>query len=304
MSARSTSSPQRPSEPLVAVLEKRGRHLAAAPFFTRGRSVGVNRDSRARVGDLVLVGAKGKLVRRIGRPDVAGDVIEALMLDRGLRRRFPIEADRAAREAEPARVERRDLTELATFTIDPTTARDFDDAISAERLGGGAIRVWIHIADVSAFVQPGSPVDREAHRRATSVYVPGAVEPMLPEALSNDKCSLRPHEERPAVTAELDFEGAAVKRTAFYRSVIRSDRRYSYPEVDALFAAGRLDPELAAAREAAAALPARRAARGALEVTSSAPRSARWASSAAATSRAAASGASTCPDANSASTSG
>ena len=92
----------------------------------------------------------------------------------------------------PPEVARRDLTELPTFTIDPATARDFDDAISCEELGDEHWRVWVHIADVSAYVRPGNAVDREAYRRATSVYVPGAVEPMLPEALSNDACSLRP----------------------------------------------------------------------------------------------------------------
>ena len=118
------------------------------------------------------------------------------MLDRGLRRSFPAGVERAAQDARPPDVPRRDLTALATFTIDPVTARDFDDAISCEVLGDEHWRVWVHIADVSAYVRPGGAVDREAYRRSTSVYVPGAVEPMLPEALSNDACSLRPGVER------------------------------------------------------------------------------------------------------------
>lgn len=263
------------AQPVVAVLEKRGRLLTASPFFARGPRINVLRDSRARAGDLAFVSPKGKLVRRIGRPDVARDVIEALMLDRGLRRRFGPDVDRAAREAAPARDGRRDLTQLPTFTIDPPTARDFDDAISAEPIDGGGIRIWVHIADVSAHVKPGSPVDREAHRRATSVYVPGAVEPMLPEALSNDACSLRPHQDRLAVTAELTFSvRREVRSASFYRSVIRSDARLDYPQVDRVFAGTERAAEpwagpLAAAREVAAALEARRAERGALEVTSS-----------------------------------
>ena len=259
------------SEPVVAVLERRGRMLVASPFFDRGNRIAFAKDSRARVGDLVYLSPKGKLVRRVGRPDVARDVIEALMLDRGLRRRFPPDVERAAREAAPQRDGRRDLTGLATFTIDPPTARDFDDAISAERLDGGGIRIRVHIADVSAHVPPGGPVDREAHRRATSVYVPGAVEPMLPEALSNEACSLKPGVERLAVTVELDFTGPKVTRSAFFRSIIRSDRRYSYPEVDELFANGRIPDDLAAAREVAAALEDRRAKRGAIVVASSEP---------------------------------
>src|SRR4051812_23359251 len=207
----------------------------------------VERSPKARVGDLVLVSPSGpraghgKVARRLGRPDVARDVLEGLMLDRGLRRRFDPLVEREAREAAERAPGgdaggRRDLRGIPTFTIDPPTARDFDDAISAERLEGGRVRVWVHIADVAAHVRPGSAVDREAYRRGTSVYVPGAVEPMLPEALSNRACSLVPFQDRLAVTVELDFDGATVRRTAFHRSLIRSDARLTYPQVDAIFA--------------------------------------------------------------------
>ena len=134
----------------------------------------------------------------------------------------------------------------------------------------------MHIADVAAYVQPGSAIDREAYRRGTSVYVPGKVEPMLPEALSNEACSLIPHQDRLAVTVELDFDGAKVARTAFHRSLIRSDARLDYPRVDRVFAGAEraeapwAEP-LAAAREVAAALDAARAARGALAVESVEP---------------------------------
>ena len=105
-------------------------------------------------------------MRRIGRPDVARDVLDALMAHRGLRRRFDPLVEREARHAEDvAAGPRADLRDLPTFTIDPPTAKDFDDAISAEELPDGAIRVWVHIADVSAFVKPGSALDREAFRR-------------------------------------------------------------------------------------------------------------------------------------------
>jgi ribonuclease R len=261
---------------LVGVLEKHGKHYAVTPLFEAGHRVEVEKPRREGVGDLVEVGAaKGRrfrVVRRLGRPDVARDVLEGLMLHRGLRRRFDPLVEREARNAEPEEVDRRDLRALPTFTIDPPTARDFDDAISAEALDDGAVRVWVHIADVSAFVRPGSALDREAFRRGTSVYVPGLVEPMLPEALSNGSCSLVPHQDRLAVTVELEFEGATVRRTAFHRSVIRSDVRLSYPEVDALFAAGDPGPPgLAAARRVARALAAKRADRGALSVESTEP---------------------------------
>ena len=128
-----------------------------------------------------------------------------------------------------------DLRELPTFTIDPDDARDFDDAISARR-EDGRVRLWVHIADVTAYLRPGGRLERETFRRGTSVYVPGAVEPMLPEVLSNEACSLRPGEDRLAVTVEMEMNGADVTSVAFHRSLVRSDRRLTYGEVDELFA--------------------------------------------------------------------
>jgi len=266
----------------VGQLERRGRFLTATPFFERGRRVNLDRVRDARPGDLVLVrsgtarrGAP-KIERVLGAPDVAKVVLEGLMLDRGLSRRFPPGIEHAARDADPGDHPRRDLRELPTFTIDPVTAKDFDDAISAEALAADRWRIWVHIADVSAYVKPGSPVDREAYRRATSVYVPGAVEPMLPEALSNDACSLRPHVDRLTVTVELEFAGADLKSSSFYRSTIRSDQRLDYDQVDRIFAGAEPFAEpwgdpLRAARAAAAALDARRAERGALAIESAEP---------------------------------
>ncbi len=145
-------------------------------------TIGAGVRARRRPGDSrssrpALRGGRAKVLRVLGRPDVARDVLEALMLDRGLRRRFPAGVARrrvARRASSPAAAQgRRDLRDLPTFTIDPVTARDFDDAISAEDLGDGTVRVWVHIADVSAYVRPGEAIDREAYRRGTSVYVPG-----------------------------------------------------------------------------------------------------------------------------------
>lgn len=278
----------------VGLLARRGRLAVAEPFFERSRGHGGRipvDPGRARPGQLVLVraGRAGRggrsrghatVVKVLGRPDVARDVIEAFMHDRGLRRSFPAGVERAAKDA-VERVDgdlanRRDLRKLPTFTIDPATAKDFDDAISAEALGEGRWRVWVHIADVSAYVRPGSPVDREAYRRGTSVYVPGAVEPMLPEVLSNGACSLVPGQERYTVTVELDLSGPEVVRSAFYRSRIRSDARLDYEQVDRIFAGAQRaeDPwaqPLAAARAAAAALRQRREAAGALAVESTEP---------------------------------
>ena len=262
-----TPAPRRLDTPLVAVLEKRGRFLVGEPLFDHGPRTAVDRHG-AGEGDLVLVGSGkrgARVVRRIGRPDVARDVIEGLMLARGLHRAYgraaTAEAEGAADEPYAA-ADRVDLRELPTFTIDPAEAQDFDDAISAV-VENGFTRVWVHIADVTAYVRPGGPLEREAFRRATSVYVPGAVEPMLPEVLSSRECSLRPGEDRLAVTVEMEIEGAEVRRVSFHRSRVRSDARLTYGQVDDVFA-GReraADPwarPLEAARAVAAALAGRR----------------------------------------------
>jgi ribonuclease R len=298
-----------PGGSIVAVVERRGRFLTAEPLFPARERDGASRQrgGAARLtlgparsgrgprievsaGDLVLVHGSARaakagmrVVRKLGRPDIARDVIEALLLDRGLARGFDAALEREAREAgervRRAPGERRDLRELPTFTIDPTSARDFDDAISAERIhdgADGAIRVWVHIAYVAAHVPAGSPLDREARRRATSVYAPGAVEPMLPHALSSDACSLVPRQDRAAVTVEMELHGAVLARAAFYRSLIRSDERLDYERVDRIFAGSEHAAEpwrepLRAARDAAAALQRERERGGALVVDSEEP---------------------------------
>ncbi|HEV2974236.1 MAG TPA: RNB domain-containing ribonuclease [Solirubrobacteraceae bacterium] len=213
----------------------------------------------------------------------AHSLIAELMRERGLPSGFERHVERAARRARDRGLDvrgdldsRRDLTGLATFTIDPLSARDFDDAISAQVLGGERVRVWVHIADVSAYVPEGSPVDEEALRRATSVYAPGAVAPMLPHELSSDACSLVPGRERLAVTVELELHGAEVASAAFYRSLIRSDERLDYERVQRIFAGEQRASEpwaepLAAARAAAAALQRARERAGALVVDSEEP---------------------------------
>jgi ribonuclease R len=275
----------REAGPLVAVLAKRGRFTVAEPLFERGgRRITLDGGRRpgASIGEMVLLGygKRGpRVVRSLGRPDTARNVLEALMLDRGLYRTFPRRVEEEAGEAAarpPVDPPRADLTGLPTFTIDPVTARDYDDAISARRDDDGTIRIWVHIADVSAYVRPGSALEREAYRRATSVYVPGAVEPMLPQALSNDACSLVPGADRNAVTVEMQMAGADVRSVAFHRSLVRSDARLTYEQVDRVYAGEERaeDPwggPLALAREVAAALRDRRLAAGALAVESREP---------------------------------
>ena len=300
------------SDSLVATVEKRGRFWAAEPYFpapragaasapgANGRRVTLasnrvigSHAGVANVGDLVLVRTAGRagrgratIARVIGRPDVALDAIEALALDRGLARSFDEQVERDAgharasgaerAESEVAAGRRRDLRDLCTFTVDPLSARDFDDAISAQRLPAGGVRVWVHIADVSLYVPEGAPVDHEARRRGTSVYLPGTVEPMLPPALSEGACSLVPGLARAAVTVELDFQGARAVRSAFYRSLIRSDARLDYDQVERIFDGRESAREpwasaLQAGREVARALAHARAQAGALALDSEEP---------------------------------
>jgi ribonuclease R len=271
------------------VLARQGKFLVAEPFFQTGPRFAVSRDHKANVGDLILVssgGGRGRrdsrrvsVARRLGRPEVARDVIGALMLDRGLRGGFDAAVEHQAQDAAASAVDesgRRDLRDLPTFTIDPITARDYDDAISASEQADGSWRVWVHIADVAAYVAPRSLVDREAYRRATSVYVPGAVEPMLPRSLSNDVCSLVAGQDRLTVTVEMTISDGRVRSSAMHRSVIRSDERLDYERVDRIFSGSEraLDPwaaPLAGARAAAASLGARVEGRTALVVDSAEP---------------------------------
>jgi ribonuclease R len=156
--------------------------------------------------------------------------------------RFPEDVLQAARD-EAARfdgtlgLERRDLTDLVVITIDPVDARDFDDAISLEQLDNGHWRLGVHIADVSHFVRPKSPLDREARDRATSVYLPDRVIPMLPEVISNHLASLQPNQVRFTRSAFIEYTQEGVRiATDFCTGAIRSRRRFSYEEVDEFLA--------------------------------------------------------------------
>jgi ribonuclease R len=184
-------------------------------------------------------------------------VLEALLVEHGARVDFePYEIP------EPSREGRVDLRELPTFTIDPDTAKDFDDALSFRREAAGT-RAWVHIADVSYFVEAGSPLDHGAAERALSTYVPGLVAPMLPHELADDACSLRPHQDRLCVTVEIPPGDA---EPLFYRSVIRSNARLTYGQAERREAEPAILEQLDLNAELATELRRRRFARGALAV--------------------------------------
>jgi ribonuclease R len=242
--------------------------VVGEPYFEAGPAIMVDRKGlgEAGAGDLVAVrGGRGRarVEHVLGRADDVEAVLEGLLVERGLRAGFePYDPP------EPTPEGRVDLRELLTFTIDPETAKDFDDAISARREGDG-VRVWVHIADVSAFVRAGSALDRGAAGRAFSTYVPGRVAPMLPHELADDLSSLRPAVDRLCVTVEVAPDGGAT----FYRSVIRSDARLHYGQAQAILDGHEpAEPDLAAALALAADVSAdlrrRRFARGALRVES------------------------------------
>ncbi len=127
---------------------------------------------------------------------------------------------------------RKDFRDILTFTIDPVDAKDFDDAISIRNLDNGNYEIGVHIADVSHFVKPGTLLDKVAYERATSVYLPDRVNPMLPEKISNELCSLRPHEDKYTFSAVFQISNRAeIKHSWVGRTVIHSNHRFTYDEV-------------------------------------------------------------------------
>ena len=265
---------------LPAQLVRRGKYSVADPLFgEERRPVLVARRLRrgAEAGDLVLVrvrekgrSLRGEVTRVLGPPDDPRNVYEALFASidtsRGFSPRIEEVAVTSARR-EPG--QREDLRSLATVTIDGADAKDFDDAISIERTSAG-YRLWVHIADVTHYVRPESPLDREARRRGNSVYLPGTVAPMLPRQLSEDVCSLRPGEEKATVTVKIELASSGeVESSRAYRSLTASDARLTYDGVDAfLHGVGEIQqPELVrTAYELSRKLKTRAAVRGKLEL--------------------------------------
>lgn len=178
----------------------------------------------------------GQVVEVLGAPGDNDTEMNAIMAEYELPVKFPSNVLKAAEkigmavpEKEIAR--RRDFREVVTFTIDPKDAKDFDDALSVRRLKDGLWEVGVHIADVSYYVTPDTVLDKEAYSRATSVYLVDRTIPMLPEKLSNGVCSLRPDEEKLCFSAVFKLnEDAQVLGEWFGRTVIRSDRRFTYEE--------------------------------------------------------------------------
>ncbi|MDP4278103.1 MAG: ribonuclease R, partial [Bacteroidota bacterium] len=178
--------------------------------------------------------------------DILGEVgnndteMNAIMAEYGLPYRYPEAVEKAAEKIPvelPAEeiARREDFRNVTTFTVDPYDAKDFDDALSIRKLSGGTWEVGVHIADVTYYVAPDSIIDKEAQNRATSVYLVDRTIPMLPESLSNGLCSLRPNEEKCCYSCifEMD-ERANVKKYHIAHTLIKSDRRFTYEEVQSI----------------------------------------------------------------------
>ncbi len=250
------SRPERPSGEITEIVERsrrdivgtlrnRGRHFVVVPLNPAHQTVfRVEDPKEAKLGDRVVMrfsdwdrddpAPEGEIVDVIGPADNPSLDTEAILREYGLPRDFPPEV-LAEAETVSSRLEapgpRVDLRGDYILTIDPRTAKDFDDAISISRDDKGRRVLGVHIADVTHFVRPGSALDREARRRGTSVYLVDKVIPMLPEQLSNGVCSLRPDVDRLAFSVFLTFDAAgAVVGRSFAKTLIRSRLRLTYEE--------------------------------------------------------------------------
>lgn len=179
---------------------------------------------------------EGEILQVLGNPGDHETEIHSILAEYGLPYEFPEEVERDAdkidrRITDEEAGKRWDMRDVLTFTIDPKDAKDFDDALSMRKLENGNWEVGVHIADVSHYVVPGTILDDEAYERATSVYLVDRVVPMLPEVLSNDVCSLRPNEDKYTFSAVFELnDKAEIQKEWFGRTVIHSDRRFTYEE--------------------------------------------------------------------------
>lgn len=216
------------------------KHINTDIFIPQGKIGG------AQDGDKVVVkmidwkagekNPEGEIIAVLGAPGDHETEIHSILAEYGLPYDFPDEVEKEAQEIDrrihdDEVAKRRDMRGVCTFTIDPKDAKDFDDALSIQRLDNGNWEIGVHIADVSHYVVPGSIIDAEAYKRATSVYLVDRVVPMLPEVLSNDVCSLRPNEEKYTFSAVFELnDKAEIQSEWFGKTITYSDRKFAYEE--------------------------------------------------------------------------
>jgi len=218
----------------------------------------------------------GEIIEILDASDTNDLAMKEILIEAGFPLNFPKEVmDELAQIDETITEEevrkRRDVRNILTFTIDPVDAKDFDDAISIRPLKNGLYEVGVHIADVSHYVKPGTELDKEAERRATSVYLPDRVLPMLPEKISNELCSLRPHEDKFTFSAIFQMnDRGEVKQHWIGRTVIHSDHRFTYEDVQEIIEKkeGKYLDEILLLNKIAQTLRAERFAQGAINFSS------------------------------------
>jgi len=219
---------------------------------------------------------QGEVIQIIDQTDANDRAMKEILLENGFPIFFPegvmeesLRLPDRIGEAEVGR--RKDMREILTFTIDPIDAKDFDDALSIRTLKNGNLEIGVHIADVSHYVEPETALDKEAYTRATSVYLPDRVNPMLPERISNELCSLRPHEDKLTFSAifQMNHKGE-VRQYWIGRTVIHSDHRFTYEEVQEIIEQkeGLYRKEIATLNEIAQRLRKRRFKKGAINFSS------------------------------------
>lgn len=269
---RKSSSAKRPEGIIVSVLKRKLSELIGTvdlgpktafvipdnSAFHRDIFIHPAHQKKIKQGDRVIVriikwgdagrNPEGEIVSVLDAHSESDIAMKDILLQNGFHLEFPDEVIRES-EALPDQItevdaqNRKDLRGITTFTIDPHDAKDFDDAISFRILESGNLEVGVHIADVSHFIRPGSAMDQEAYQRATSVYLPDRVLPMLPEKISNGLCSLRPMEDKLTFSTifEMDLKGK-IFSTWIGRTLIHSKRRFTYEEAQEIIE-GKDDPD-------------------------------------------------------------
>jgi len=240
----------RERETFVGTLEKTDSSYFLKPQNDRMyATIEIQRDKigTAKAGDKIIVqmmqwenpkeNPSGKIILVLGKSGEHETEMKAIVAEQGFNLEFPRAVEDEAHEIKdrfPALFsseikKRRDFRGVPTFTIDPDDAKDFDDALSVQKLSNGNVEVGIHIADVSFFVKEGSALDREAAHRGTSIYLVDRTIPMFPEILSNDLCSLKENEDKLTFSVILEFsKDGVVRKKSFAKTIIRSQKRFTY----------------------------------------------------------------------------
>ncbi len=248
---------ERATEHFIGILWMEGNYAMVVPDKTTHFDIMVPLEEtlEAADGDKVVVKVEkwtnskfknpvGRVTAVLGAAGSHDIEMKAILLNNGFELTFPEEVLQESNRLpdlieEEEITQRRDMREVTTFTIDPLTAKDFDDALSIRYLDNGDCEVGIHIADVTHYVRSGSELDEEAFKRSTSVYLVDRVLPMLPERLSNELCSLRPEEDKLTFSAVFVFnKNGRVAERWFGKSIIHSNRRFTYEEVQEILERG------------------------------------------------------------------